>query len=85
MFTGELTVDVSSAVVTVAITAGNAVTVKLNVLITPDCAGVLWSVTVTLYAVAEEDTVAVPVMAPFAELNDRPEGNAGLTAYVKVP
>ena len=55
-------------------------TVRLNVFEEVWAAGVVWSVTVTVKMAAPDVVAGVPVICPFAVLNDSPAGRPGDTA-----
>ena len=79
-------VSVVDATAWVVTSAGNASTVRLNVLELV-CAGLLESVTVTVKVVADRIAVGVPEISPEAVFNDRPTGRLGeiLNARFPVP
>jgi hypothetical protein len=74
-------VDATACVVT---SAGNASTVRLNVLELV-CAGSLESVTVTVKVVADTVAVGVPEISPEAVFKDNPEGKLGEIPNDKIP
>ena len=74
-------VDATACVVT---SAGNASTVRLNVLELV-CAGLLESVTVTVKVVADTVAVGVPEISPEAVFKDNPEGKLGEIPNDKIP
>jgi hypothetical protein len=77
-------VSVVDATACVVVRAGNASTVRLNVLALV-CAGVLWSVAVTVNVVADMVAVAVPDISPVAVFKDNPDGKLGLILNDSVP
>jgi hypothetical protein len=67
---------------TASVVVSVGLTVRLKVLV---AVAEFWSVTVTVYVVADEVTDGVPVIAPVDALIERPVGRPGDTLYDKAP